>query len=144
MADSLTEAAPAKVNLYLHVTGRRSDGYHLLDSLVVFAGACDVLEVAPSDTLSLRLEGPFAAGLTDEPDNLVLRAAGEAGVQGLDRLIRQHQINMPAGMRYLPGICAPSSDLHQRFGWLRALRAPQRPGCPEMAPRETVSPHRRS
>ena len=48
--DSLTEAAPAKVNLYLHVTGRRADGYHLLDSLVVFAGIGDVLEAAPSDT----------------------------------------------------------------------------------------------
>ena len=63
--DSLTEAAPAKVNLYLHVTGRRADGYHLLDSLVVFAGIGDVLEAAPADTLSLRVEGPFVAGLTD-------------------------------------------------------------------------------
>ena len=75
MPDSLTEAAPAKVNLYLHVTGRRADGYHLLDSLVVFAGIGDVLEATCSDTLSLRVEGPFAAGLADEPDNLVLRAA---------------------------------------------------------------------
>ena len=43
MPDRLTEAAPAKVNLYLHVTGRRDDGYHLLDSLVVFAGIGDTL-----------------------------------------------------------------------------------------------------
>jgi 4-diphosphocytidyl-2-C-methyl-D-erythritol kinase len=73
--DRLSEAAPAKVNLYLHVTGRRDDGYHLLDSLVVFAGAGDSLSGTPADTLSLELRGPFAAGLATEQDNLVLRAA---------------------------------------------------------------------
>jgi len=69
--------APAKVNLYLHVTGRRDDGYHLLDSLVVFAGTGDTLRFAPSDGLTLALEGPGAALLSATPDddNLVLRAA---------------------------------------------------------------------
>jgi 4-diphosphocytidyl-2-C-methyl-D-erythritol kinase len=71
----LTEAAPAKVNLTLHVTGRREDGYHLLDSLVVFGPAQDQLHAAPSDGLSLTLAGPFSAGLAAEADNLVLRAA---------------------------------------------------------------------
>lgn len=71
----LTEAAPAKVNLTLHVTGRRADGYHLLDSLVVFGPAQDVLHAEPDTGLSLQLGGPFAAGLVAEPDNLVLRAA---------------------------------------------------------------------
>ena len=73
-ADS-QRAAPAKLNLYLHVTGRRDDGYHLLDSLVVFAGACDILRFAPADDLSLTLDGPFAGALADQDDNLVLRAA---------------------------------------------------------------------
>lgn len=67
--------APAKLNLYLHVTGRRADGYHLLDSLIVFAGVGDRLTVAPADSLSLELTGPFAAALADDADNLVLRAA---------------------------------------------------------------------
>jgi 4-diphosphocytidyl-2-C-methyl-D-erythritol kinase len=71
----LTEVAPAKVNLHLHVTGRRDDGYHLLDSLVVFAGIGDRISVQPAASLSLRIIGPFAAGLAEEPDNLVLRAA---------------------------------------------------------------------
>ena len=75
----LQEAAPAKVNLYLHVVGRRADGYHLLDSLAVLAGVGDVLRAAPSpagaDALSLSVTGPFAAGLDGEADNLVLRAA---------------------------------------------------------------------
>lgn len=72
--------APAKVNLYLHVTGRRADGYHLLDSLAVFPAVGDVLRVAPGAGLSLAVEGPFAAGLAGEADNLVLRAARALGV----------------------------------------------------------------
>lgn len=69
-----TELAPAKVNLHLHVVGRRPDGYHLLDSLVAFADAADRLSIEPSETFSLRVTGPFATGLMAEPDNLVLRA----------------------------------------------------------------------
>lgn len=71
----ITEPAPAKVNLYLRVTGRRADGYHLLDSLAVFAEAGDVVSTSPADALSLALAGPEAAALQAEPDNLVLRAA---------------------------------------------------------------------
>ena len=67
--------APAKVNLYLHVTGRREDGYHLLDSLVVFAGTGDLLRFAPDDKLTLTLEGSEAWLLTADDNNLVLRAA---------------------------------------------------------------------
>ena len=72
---NLREAAPAKINLFLHVTGKRADGYHLLDSLVVFAACGDLLTVAPSDALTLTLDGPFGAALAGEGDNLVLRAA---------------------------------------------------------------------
>jgi len=79
-----TEAAPAKVNLYLHLRGRRADGYHLLDSLAVFPAIGDRLSVAPGPGLSLEIDGPFGAGLTAEPDNLVLRAARAlAGAHGL-------------------------------------------------------------
>lgn len=70
-----SEPAPAKVNLHLHVTGRRADGYHLLDSLVVFGPGGDRLAAAPAAALSLAVEGRFGAGLATEPDNLVLRAA---------------------------------------------------------------------
>ena len=71
----LTEPAPAKLNLALHVLGRRADGYHLLDSLVVFAGVGDVLRAEPAGGLSLSVTGPFAAALGGAEDNLVLRAA---------------------------------------------------------------------
>ncbi|MGG5821222.1 4-(cytidine 5'-diphospho)-2-C-methyl-D-erythritol kinase [Falsiroseomonas sp. HW251] len=71
----ITQPAPAKVNLYLRVTGRRADGYHLLDSLAVFAEAGDVIAATPQEALTLALTGPEAKALQAEPDNLVLRAA---------------------------------------------------------------------
>ncbi len=67
--------ARAKINLYLHVVGRRADGYHLLDSLAAFAGIGDTIEAAPADTLALSIDGPFAHDLGNGEDNLVLRAA---------------------------------------------------------------------
>jgi 4-diphosphocytidyl-2-C-methyl-D-erythritol kinase len=78
--DRAVEDAPAKLNLCLHVTGRRADGYHLLDSLVVFADVADRVEVSAGTGLSLHLYGPEAEGLSTEPDNLVLRAARMMGV----------------------------------------------------------------
>ena len=75
-----TEFAPAKINLALHVTAQRGDGYHLLDSLVVFADVGDRITVAAADAVSLTVTGPMAAGLTPGDDNLVLRAARSFGV----------------------------------------------------------------
>lgn len=66
--------APAKLNLYLHVTGRRADGYHELDSLVAFTALADTLEIASADALSLAVSGPFAEAL-GTGDNLAARAA---------------------------------------------------------------------
>jgi 4-diphosphocytidyl-2-C-methyl-D-erythritol kinase len=81
---ALTETAPAKVNLYLHLRGRRADGYHNLDSLAVFPAIADRLTGGPGQGLSLEIDGPFGAGLTTEPDNLILRAARAlAGAHGL-------------------------------------------------------------
>ncbi|WP_394346557.1 4-(cytidine 5'-diphospho)-2-C-methyl-D-erythritol kinase [Meridianimarinicoccus aquatilis] len=67
--------APAKINLCLHVTGRREDGYHLLDSLVVFADVGDRITATLADSMSLRVDGPMAGSVPVGPDNLVLRAA---------------------------------------------------------------------
>ncbi|WP_114394866.1 4-(cytidine 5'-diphospho)-2-C-methyl-D-erythritol kinase [Oleisolibacter albus] len=86
-ADTVRVAAPAKLNLYLHVLGRRPDGYHLLDSLVAFAGIHDILSVRPADGFSLEITGPFAALLLaeDPAGNLVARAArGLAAALGRD------------------------------------------------------------
>ena len=56
--------ARAKINLYLHVVGRRQDGYHVVDSLVCFAELGDELTIAPAPELSLSLDGPFAPALS--------------------------------------------------------------------------------
>ncbi|MBU2961937.1 4-(cytidine 5'-diphospho)-2-C-methyl-D-erythritol kinase [Citreicella sp. C3M06] len=71
--------APAKINLALHVTGRRADGYHLLESLVVFGPVGDVVQITPGNGLSLRVIGPEAAGVPSDMSNLALRAAALLG-----------------------------------------------------------------
>ena len=74
MPASLVEIAPAKVNLTLRVVGRRDDGYHELESLVVFADFGDRLGLVPGGELSLRVRGPSAAQAGPGDDNLVLKA----------------------------------------------------------------------
>jgi 4-diphosphocytidyl-2-C-methyl-D-erythritol kinase len=73
-AEAFSEFAPAKVNLALHVTGRRSDGYHLLDSVVVFLAMGDRLHVAPAEHVTLAVTGPQGPGVPVY-GNLVLEAA---------------------------------------------------------------------
>lgn len=69
------EVAFAKINLALHVRAREPDGYHRLETLFAFARDGDLLTATPSDRLSLEVDGPFGAGLSNDDDNLVLRAA---------------------------------------------------------------------
>jgi 4-diphosphocytidyl-2-C-methyl-D-erythritol kinase len=96
--DELTESAWAKINLYLHVTGRRADGYHLLDSLVVFAGAADRLSASAAEALTLELTGPFGAALAAEADNLVLRAAHALRPGAGARLMLDKQLPVASGI----------------------------------------------
>jgi 4-diphosphocytidyl-2-C-methyl-D-erythritol kinase len=74
MAGAIVEIANAKINLSLRVLGKGDDGYHQLESLVVFARIADTVTCEDADELSLDITGPFAAGLTSEEDNLVLQA----------------------------------------------------------------------
>lgn len=67
--------APAKINLALHLTGLRDDGYHLLDSLVVFVDIGDQLHATLASELSLTVSGPFSDGVPVDGSNLVLKAA---------------------------------------------------------------------
>lgn len=94
--------ARAKINLYLHVTGRRADGYHCLDSLIVFTSLGDTVKVETSDHLALTIDGPFAAGLPVDQNNLVLRAATSlaqaAGIQARARISLHKTLPVAAGL----------------------------------------------
>ena len=74
-SQNITFFAPAKINLYLHIIAKRNDGYHLIESLVVFADCGDQVSVAPSNKLKLTIKGPFSKNLASNHDNLVIKAA---------------------------------------------------------------------
>ena len=100
---AVTAFAPAKVNLYLHITGRRDDGYHLLDSLVAFVDIGDRLRVEPAASLSLTVDGPEAADLAAVGDeNLVMRAArllaDRAGISAGAALHLEKHLPVTAGI----------------------------------------------
>ena len=93
--------APAKLNLYLYVTGRRADGYHELDSLVSFTAFADTVEIAPANSLGLTVSGPFAGAL-DAGDNLATRAAAalaeRLGRPADVRIALQKRVPVAAGL----------------------------------------------
>jgi len=111
--------APAKINLTLHVTGRRADGYHLLESLVVFADVGDRLTASPAADLSLRVVGPFAHGVPTDDTNLVLRAA--AHLRGLRGVTRGAHLDLEKNLPHGGGIGGGSGDAAAAFRQLADL-----------------------
>jgi 4-diphosphocytidyl-2-C-methyl-D-erythritol kinase len=109
--------APAKVNLYLHVLGRRADGYHRLDSLVAFADIGDRVTARPADGLTLTVGGPEAAAVAGlGEDNLVMRAAR--------LLAAQAGIRAPAALhldKHLPAAAGIGGGSSDAAATLRAL-----------------------
>ncbi len=89
---SFATRAPAKINLTLHIEGRRDDGYHELHSLVAFAGAADTLTFEPGEKFALTLEGPTAQGAGEGGDNLVARA---------ERALREEKPSLRSGAFHL-------------------------------------------
>lgn len=98
----LTEPAPAKLNLALHVRGRRPDGRHELETIFVFCTDGDLLHVEPAAGISLDVTGPFAGALAGERDNLVVRAAealaAKAGVAGGAALTLDKKLPVASGI----------------------------------------------
>ncbi len=98
----LTEFAPAKLNLALHLRRRRDDGYHDLETIFAFADFGDTLTASPADGLSLQVTGGYAAAAGQGMDNLVGRAAralaDAAGVAAGAALVLDKQIPVAAGM----------------------------------------------
>src|SRR5688572_19402711 len=105
---ALIEQAPAKINLTLSVLGRRADGYHTLESLVVFARIGDRLALVPGGTLDLAVRGASAAATGAVSDNLVLKAA-----RALQREIRGLTLGRLTLTKHLPvaaGLGGGSAD----------------------------------
>ena len=94
--------APAKINLFLHVTGRRPDGYHELESFVAFAVVHDRIEVWPDERLRFEIDGPFADALSAGSENLAVEAAralaAEAGVAPAARIRLYKALPVAAGI----------------------------------------------
>jgi len=121
MVDAIRVLAPAKVNLSLAAHGRRADGYHELTSLVVFADACDVITLEPSDTFSLTVTGPMA-GRIDGP-NLISQAAEKLADLAPD--IAPGRVSLEKHLPVGAGVGGGSADA---AAYLRAVRKanPQR------------------
>ncbi len=96
--------APAKINLTLHITGQRSDGYHELDSLVAFAPVGDTLSLTDYAVSSLTVEGPEAAGVPADTNNLVLKALSFA------RRHRETSVTLTKNLPKASGIGGGSTD----------------------------------
>lgn len=106
---AVTETAPAKVNLTLHVTGRREDGYHLLESMVAFAGVHDVLEFSRAPEFALSISGPYGGRLPAGPENLVLQAA-RVLARGMKTLPPCAAIELQKNIPVAAGLGGGSSD----------------------------------
>jgi 4-diphosphocytidyl-2-C-methyl-D-erythritol kinase len=105
---AITVNAPAKINLALHICGQRANNYHLLDSLVVFAGIGDRVTVSPANDIQLSITGAFGGALANEPDNLVLRAAKLLAITS--RLKAGAAITLEKNLPIASGIGGGSAD----------------------------------
>ncbi len=105
---TISAGAPAKVNLTLHVTGQRDDGYHLLDSLVVFADVADQMTATVAPDLRISVSGPFALGVPTNHTNLVLRAAD--ALRQARNVTQGAAITLEKHLPHAAGIGSGSSD----------------------------------
>lgn len=115
----LQAIAPAKLNLSLHVLGKRADGYHDLESIVAFAAYGDALSFAPAETLQLRVTGEFADEVGDTDSNLVIRAA--QALRAYANETRGAAITLEKRIPVGAGLGGGSSDAATTLQMLRAL-----------------------
>lgn len=113
----MEEKAYAKINLHLHVTGKRADGYHLLDSLVVFPDVGDHLTIVPAkedqaDLVTLQIVGPFAASLHSEDlkNNLIIKAAYQLAAYAKDKKLSPVSLRLEKNLPVSSGIGGGSTD----------------------------------
>jgi len=107
--------ARAKINLFLHITARRDNGYHELDSLAVFADTADRLalvgQAEPGAPMALGIDGPFSEGLDAGSDNLVLRAAAALrDAASLPQTVPNWHMRLTKNLPVASGIGGGSAD----------------------------------
>lgn len=111
---SIVERAPAKINLYLHVTGKREDGYHLLDSLVVFASdgmaAADEITLSPANAYNLRIIGPYSTQLKQEPHDKNLVTIALRGFSSKLGRAAHYDVQLYKNLPVASGIGGGSAD----------------------------------
>ena len=125
---TFTLLAPAKINLFLHITGKRDDGFHLLQSLMVFVDVGDSLTFSPYDGLFLDIDGPFAADLNVAPhDNLIYKAAQ---LLAAEYNVPAHgRITLCKNLPVASGVAGGSSDAATALrGLVRLWRLPEETG----------------
>lgn len=110
MSEPLIQTAPAKVNLALHVTRRREDGYHDLESLVAFADVADELEAVPAAADTLVIQGPFAKALNGGDTNLVSRAVAAFRARWPDAVPGGLALRLTKNLPVAAGIGGGSAD----------------------------------
>ncbi|MBI1215551.1 MAG: 4-(cytidine 5'-diphospho)-2-C-methyl-D-erythritol kinase [Alphaproteobacteria bacterium] len=108
MPTTFTMHAPAKINLFLHITGKREDGLHLLQSVMVFVDVGDELEFSPHDSLFLDVEGPFAADMPSPHGNLAYKAAQLLSAEY--KVPMRGRITLTKRLPVASGIAGGSSD----------------------------------
>ena len=94
----ISEFAPAKINLSLHLVGQKSDGYHLLDSIVSFVNIGDKISIETGKSGELKVAGPFAKDLPRSNHNLVLKAARLFNNIKLSRITLEKNIPVASGI----------------------------------------------
>lgn len=124
----IVEQAFAKINLNLHVNGRRRDGYHMIESLVAFADIADVLTFEDADDLSLAITGPFARRLSTGDENLVVQAVRSLA-HGVSTISPKAAITLRKNLPLAAGLGGGSADAAAALRGLARLSG------------ETLSPH---
>jgi 4-diphosphocytidyl-2-C-methyl-D-erythritol kinase len=109
-AEARTWLAPAKINLALHVTGRRADGYHLIESLAVFTRFGDRVEIGLADSDQLAVSGKYASGVPSDDSNLVVKAREALRQEAGSQQARPVAIRLEKNLPIASGVGGGSSD----------------------------------
>ena len=112
-------SAPAKINLTLHITGQRTDGYHLLDSLVVFADVFDKITATIAPNLQITVNGPFSRDIPADHTNLVMRAA--TALRKARHVTKGAHLQLEKHLPHAAGIGSGSSDAAVTLAMLTKL-----------------------